>query len=56
MRTRKLFGLLSLALLVGPYATQAHAAQISIGIGVGPAYVGPAPVCPRGSFHAGGRR
>lgn len=50
MRTLKLFALLSLGLLVGPYATQAHAAQIGIGVGVGPAFVGPEPVCPYGYY------
>jgi len=47
MRTLKLLALLSLALLIAPLA---QAAEIGIGIGIGPAYVGPAPVCPYGYY------
>ena len=47
MRTLKLLALLSLALLVAPHA---QAAEIGIGIHIGGAYVGPAPVCPYGYY------
>ena len=52
MRNFKLLALaglsLGLCLMVAPSA--ANAQRIGIGIGVGPAYVGPAPVCPYGYY------
>ena len=47
MRNLKLLTLLGLCLMVAPYA---HARRIGVAIGVGPAYVGPAPVCPYGYY------
>jgi hypothetical protein len=48
MRNLKLLTLLGLCLLVAPYA---HAQRIGVSIGVGPAYVGPAPACPYGYYN-----
>ena len=47
MRKLTLLTLLGLCLLVAPHA---QAATVGVVIGVGPAYVGPAPVCPYGYF------
>src|ERR1700684_799092 len=47
MRNLKLLTLLGLCLLVAPHA---RAASIGVAIGVGPAYIGPAPVCPYGYY------
>jgi hypothetical protein len=47
MKNLTLLTLLGLCLLVAP---QAQAATVGVAIGVGPAYVGPAPVCPYGYF------
>jgi hypothetical protein len=47
MRNLTLFGVLSLCLLVPSYA---RAERFAVGIGVGPAYVGPPPVCPYGYY------
>jgi len=47
MRNLKILALLSLGLLFVP---SAHAAGVGVAIGVGPAYVGPAPVCPYGYY------
>ena len=47
MKNLKLLTLLGLCLMVAPYA---HAQRIGVAIGVGPAYVGPAPVCPYGYY------
>jgi hypothetical protein len=47
MRTLRLLALLSLGLLVAPYA---HAQRIGVEIGVGPRYVGPPPACAYGYY------
>ncbi len=47
MRNLRLLTLLGLCLLVAPYA---HAQRIGVEVGVAPAYVGPAPVCPYGYY------
>jgi hypothetical protein len=47
MRYLNLVGLLAICLLAAPFA---HAQRVAIGIGVGPAYVAPAPVCAYGYF------
>jgi hypothetical protein len=47
MRSLKFVLLLGLGLLI---AQGARAAQIGIGVQVGPGYVGPAPVCPYGYY------
>lgn len=47
MRSLKLLALMSLCLLVAP---SAHAQRFGVGITVGPAYVGPPPVCPYGYY------
>jgi len=47
MKSLRLLTLLGLCLLVAPHA---KAASIGVAIGVGPAYVGPAPVCPYGYY------
>ncbi len=48
MRYLKLVVLLSLGLLFAPYA---HAQRIGVEVGVGPGYVGPAPVCAYGYYN-----
>src|SRR5271170_6009859 len=48
MRNLKLLTLLGLCSLVAPYA---HAQRIGVAIGVGPGYVGPAPVCSYGYYN-----
>lgn len=47
MRNLRILALLGLSLMVAPYA---HAQRFGVAIGVGPAYVGPAPVCPYGYY------
>ena len=47
MKNLRLLTLLGLCLLVAPHA---QATSIGVAIGVGPGYVGPAPVCPYGYY------
>jgi hypothetical protein len=47
MKNLKLLTMLGLCLMFAPYA---HAQRWGVAVGVGPAYVGPAPVCPYGYF------
>jgi hypothetical protein len=49
MKKLMLLGLLGAALTALPAVT-ASAAQVGVGIQVGPSYVGPAPVCPYGYY------
>jgi hypothetical protein len=47
MRNLKLLTLLGLCLLIAPYA---NAQRFGVEVGVGPGYVGPAPVCAYGYY------
>jgi hypothetical protein len=47
MRYLKLVALLAICLLAAPFA---HAQRVVVGVGVGPAYVGAAPVCAYGYY------
>ncbi len=48
MRYLKYIALLAICMFVA--ATPSHAQRVVIGVGVGPAYVGPAPVCAYGYY------
>ncbi|HXW62953.1 MAG TPA: hypothetical protein VEJ45_10155 [Candidatus Acidoferrales bacterium] len=50
MKYLKIFGGLAVVALFLVAATPAHAQGFSVGIGVGPAVVGPAPVCAYGYY------
>ncbi len=47
MRYLKFLALLGICLMAAPHA---HAQRVVVGIGVGPAYVGPPPVCDYGYY------
>src|SRR5882762_872836 len=47
MRYLTILGLLGMSLIAAPYA---HAQRVTVGIGFGPAYVGPPPACVYGYY------
>ncbi len=48
MRYLKYFALLAICMFAA--AAPSHAQRVVVGVGVGPAYVGPAPVCAYGYY------
>ena len=51
LRYLKFFGLLGMLLAIGLFsASNANAQRFAVGVGIGPGYYGPAPVCAYGYY------